>query len=457
VAYDNNGLYPYWWYFRNYPNHRYFADKPTRDLKEVPLIIASSENYSKLDSIVKDNYIYYDYIRLWWPNQDYFNLTWDRIWHAVSDPNMRTALFKIWLNRDYTLYASLTGSKTLTIENWQPSDRMRFYIRKDIIAQIWNYGASPAVQVAEEVDPYVGKLIQLYPDKTIGMNGIEPGQLNQPRGIAIAPDGSIYVADSRNHRIQHFSPDGQLLHFWGSPTDHNKNDPQPGTFDEPWGVAVGLDGSVYVADTWNYRIQKFTADGKFLKMWGYSGQGTDPMLLYGPRGIVVDSANRVLVTDTGNKRVIIYSAEGEYITQFGSPGMEAGQLDEPVGIAIAPDGLIAIADTWNQRVQVFKPDVQGLMFYPLNQWEVYGWFSTSLENKPFIAVNSKGEIFITDPEGYRVLQFTAEGEFIRGWGEYSPGTDGFGSPSGIAVDADDGVWVSDAANHVLLHFTLPEQ
>ncbi len=194
VAYDNDALYPYWWYLRDYPNKVWYTDKPTRDLANDPLIIAGDSTSGKLAPIVKDNYIDFEYMRLWWPMQDYFNLNWDRIWGAIRDPQMRQALFDIWLNRDYTLYAQVTNNQSLTLENWEPSSRMHFYVRKDIAAQIWNYGVAPAANVVQETDPYVKGLTTIQPQFVIGQPG-DATQMQAPRGVAAAPDGSAYVAD----------------------------------------------------------------------------------------------------------------------------------------------------------------------------------------------------------------------------------------------------------------------
>jgi predicted membrane-bound mannosyltransferase/DNA-binding beta-propeller fold protein YncE len=458
VAYDNDGLYPYWWYLRDYPNHRWFTDKPTRDLREVPMIISGEGNFSKLDSIVKDNFVQFDYMRLWWPNQDYFDLTWERVANAFNDPQMRNALFQIWLNRDYTSYAEVTGNKSLTLETWQPSSRMRLYVRKDIVAQIWNYGATPALPTEVEIDPYEGKIVDRIPGLAFGFFGIEQGQFNAPRGAAAAPDGSLYVADSRNHRIQHFTKSGELLNSWGSYGDANAGQAAGGLFNEPWDVTVGPDGDVYVADTWNHRVQKFTADGQFITMWGYYGTGETIEAMWGPRSIAVDNQGTVFVTDTGNKRVVVFDQDGNAITEFGSAGMEMGDLDEPVGIALDKDGNIYIADTWNLRVQVFGRGSGEHDYIPLRAWDVDGWLGQSLENKPYITVDGeRGYVFVTDPDGYRILQFDLEGNFIEGWGDYSPDTDGFGLPSGISAGPSGGLWVSDSANNRLLYFEIQSQ
>lgn len=455
VAYDNAALYPYWWYFRDYPNKRWFSDKPTRDLQEAAVIIVGETNVAAVEPLVRDDYIMFQYMRLWWPNQDYFNLTWQRLWQDISDPKRRAAIFDIWLNRDYKRYAALTGSQTLTLENWDPADRMRMYVRKDIAAQIWEYGAQP-VQNVPEPDPYAEQMFNYAPDLVVGQPG-DAVQFNAPRGIAVAPDGTLYVADSRNHRVLHLDAQGGLLQVWGSFAETTQAGAAPaGTFNEPWGIAVGLDGSVYVADTWNHRIQHFTADGMFINMWGTFGQASSSSAFWGPRGVAIDEAGRVLVTDTGNKRVLVFSPNGDYITQFGEVGMKLGAFDEPVGLAVAPSGLVFVADTWNHRVQTFSAGGNGL-YLPVMEWPVKGWEGQSLENKPFLALGKDSTVFVTDPENYRVLQFQPDGKFLRGWGQYSTLPDGFGLPSGVAVDGDGRVWVTDAANNLLLRFSLPQQ
>jgi len=452
VAYDNETTYPYWWYLRNYSNLDYFGTTPSRAQRDAPIILVGEGNYGKVEPVVGQAYNKYDYIRIWWPNQDYYDLTWDRIVDAITDPQMRAALFQIWLNRDYSLYSQLTG-KDMSLGNWSPSNRMRLYIRKDITSQIWNYGVGPS---PEEIiaDPYEGKQIDILADTVIGEYGTQPGQFNRPRGVAVAADGTIYVADTDNHRIQHVDSSGNVLHIWGSFADSNVGEAPGGTFYEPWGIDVGPDGSVYVADTWNHRIQKFTPDGIFLNSWGYFGQAESIYAMWGPRDVHVDQDGKVFVSDTGNKRILVFDQSGNAITEFGQAGYALGEFDEPVGIAASDTGRLFVADTWNQRIQEFIPAAED-EYQAVNSWDVVGWYGQSLDNKPFIATNSKDHLFATDPDAYRVLVFSLEGEIIGYFGDLSTGVDGFELVGGIAADSEDGVWVSDSGNSRLMHFTLP--
>ncbi len=465
VAYDasapDTGVsWPFVWYLRDFTALRSF-DQPTRSLRDAVAVIVDQKNFDKIEPALGDGFYRIDYIRMWWPNQDYFNLNKDRIVDALTNPQIREGIFDIWFNRDYTLYGQATGNTTITLTTWQPADQMRLYVRKDVAAKIWNYGVGPS-QAPVVADPYKAGTVMLAADQIFSGDRFPPLGLNAPRAIAAGLNNDLYVADSRNHRILHISSDGELLQQWGMFGDQLTNGNAPiGFFNEPWGVAVGPDGSVYVTDTWNHRVQKFTADGKAIKMWGQYGQPVpdDPTTkdsFWGPRGIAVDANGHVYVADTGNKRIVVFDADGNYITEFGTGGFDPGQFDEPVGVAVAHDGMVFVTDTWNQRIQSFTPSEDGTAFLPAAQWDVNGWFGESLDNKPFIAVDSKGNVFVTDPEGYRIIEFTNTGQFVRTWGDFGAGADEIGLAAGVAVDQLGNIWVTDAGNNRILKYTLPQ-
>ncbi len=481
---DTGVSWPFVWYLRDFTNQHSF-DQPTRALRDSTIVIVDSKNFDKIEQALGPGYYRIDYIRMWWPNQDYFSLVTDRqsgpfddaysckgilaffrlfptkdfsrLCSAVLDPNIRAGIIDIWLNRDYSQYAAATGHSDLTLATWQPSDAMRLYIKSDVAEQMWKYGVAPSPQAAQP-DPYAGKTLTLSADQIIDSSSITPA-MNAPRALAFAPDGSFYVADSRNRRILHFGADGSLIQQWGTWSGNDVSSPNPAappsTFNEPWGVAVAPDGSVYVTDTWNYRVQKFTSDGQFLKMWSTFGPAGSQQTFYGPRGITVDAQGHVYVVDTGNKRVVVFDASGNYLTEFGTAGLDPGQFDEPVGITIDPAGIIYITDTWNQRIQTFMPSADGLTFTPLKQWDVVGWNTQSLDNKPFIAVDNKGHVFVTDPDASRVIEYTTDGTLVATWGDYGNTPTTFGIAAGIAVDAAGHVWVTDAGNQRIMRFTLP--
>jgi DNA-binding beta-propeller fold protein YncE len=488
---DTGVSWPVVWYLRDFTNQRSF-DVPTRSLRDAVIIIVDQKNFDKIEAAIGDGYYRFDYIRMWWPNQDYFTLSnprdpampfdenyscrgllgfyrWNKsrdyspICNTLTDPNMRAGIIDIWLNRDFTRYGQALAARNpaentarFTLAQWDPADQMRLYIRKDVASQIWNYGVGPSVSSQAE-DPTLGKIVDLSADAILDATQVHPVSLNAPRGLAFAPDGTLYVADSRNNRILHLDPTGTILHEWGTFGDANvPSAPAPiGTFNEPWGVAVGPDGSVYVTDTWNHRVQKFTATGTPLTMWGQYGLPGTIEGFWGPRGIAVDRNGRVYVADTGNKRIMVFDKNGGYLTEFGSAGLDPGQFDEPVGLAIGNDGIVYVTDTWNQRVQSFIPSEDGLTYTPYRQWDIYGWFGQSVENKPFIAVNAENHVFITDPESYRVMEFTDGGELVRVWGDYGNTLNTFGLTSGIAVDADGHIWVTDPVFNRIMRFTLP--
>jgi DNA-binding beta-propeller fold protein YncE len=454
VAYDNSdgqgdpaSAWPLTWYLRDFTNTRAFGPEGGRELLDYPVIFVSDRNWDRLDPLLRNTYYSFEVNRMWWPMQDYFGLDRARITAALGSPEMRRALYDIWIDRDFTRYAAQTG-QDLSINKWQPSRRMRFYIRRDMAAQLWNYGSTPLV-IEPEVDRYAQGKISLAAARIIDQAPEGGPLLQRPRDVALAPDGSLYVADTGNHRILHLSPQGDLLQAWGSFADGSQSPPAPpGTFNEPWGVAVASDGSVYVADTWNHRVQKFTAQGQHVRSWGYFGQAEAPEAFWGPRSLAVDGRGRVYVTDTGNKRVVVFDQDGVYQTQI-----DAG-FNEPVGIAIDAQGVIYVADTWNQRIAAFQ-EVAERIFAPQTSWQIDGWYGQSLENKPRLAVSPDGRLFASDPEGYRILEFTTDGAFMRTWGEFGSTAEFFTLPGGVAADAQGGVWVVDSGSNRLMYYQPP--
>jgi DNA-binding beta-propeller fold protein YncE len=265
---------------------------------------------------------------------------------------------------------------------------------------------------------------------------------NKLTGLAVAPDGTLFAADAGNHRILHIDDYGKVLGKWGTfASSQEGQTAPPGAFNEPWGVALDPDGSVYVADTWNHRIQKFDSQGEFITSWGEGGTDGAPDHFFGPRGIAISSQGWVLLTDTGNARVLVYDSQGSYKSQIGGKGQSLGQFMEPVGIAVGEADQVFVADSFNQRVQVLALNENGVLT-PQFAWPVQGWKSQSMDHKPFIAV-CRGTVFLTNPEADQVLSYTAQGELLETYNLDDTGSRKGGIASGIACDPEGGVWASD--------------
>lgn len=443
IAYDNEVSWPMTWYLRDYPNQAYFGEQPDRQALDAAVVIAGPKNWKKVEAFLGNRYHRFELIRLWWPLEDYKNLTWQRIPDALFDPAMRSALWEVFWDREYQRYAELTGQALNPPADWPLADKMRVYVQKEVAAQMLSLSLGPTMleDLPEPVDAYAAIQRPMKPSQIVADLG-----LNAPRGMAIGPDGIIYVADTFNSRIVKLDAAGKLLANWGSRTPDGQTPPAPGTFIEPWGVAVDSQGNVYVADTWNHRVQKFNADGSFLLEWGTDGlveEGGERF--WGPRGVAVSTDGQVYLTDTGNKRVVVFDSQGRFLFEFDREG--EGRLDEPVGIAVGPDGRVFIADTWNLRVAVFTAEGEFIL-----SWPVQGWTGDSIDNKPYITVDIQGRVYITDPEGYRVLAFSPSGEPQVAFGQYGPEDDAFGLPLGISIDAAGKIWILDAGNNRLVQY-----
>lgn len=469
VAYDNDSTWPLEWYMRQYPNRVYYGENPTRDAMDSPVVIVGSANEDKVKPYLGDNYTRYRYRLVWWPVEDYKGQTLRRLWdtyvtggpppenpaddtveaqearRAAAAEN-RKKLWNIIFYRHYDDY---------DLNEWPFVHRFYVYIRNDTLNQVWDFQSGPVQAVVASAgpggDPYANKRTEIDAVQVWGSNGTGDGQFTIPRSAAVAPDGSIYVADSGNHRIQVFDSAGNFLMKWGGEGSG------PGQFSEPWGIAVGPDGTVYVADTWNHRVQLFTPTGDYISAFGsFANVQHDaqdqPGTFWGPRDIAVDAQGNVYVTDTGNKRIQKFTADGQFLQTFGGGGIIPGAFEEPVGIDIDNQGNIYVADTWNRRIQKFDSNLN-----PILQWDVVNaWESESVVNKPYLAVDNQNRVFISDPEGYRIIVYDGNtGDVLATWGQYGQDLASFQLPVGVAVDSQNNLLVADSDNNRIMNFAVP--
>ena len=444
VAYGEHGSWPFAWYMVAYPNaYFYGADPNAETLKESPAIIAGSEQWEKVEAIVGNEYLHFDYKFLWWPIQDYYGLTKERLRTALTDPEIRAGLWDIIWKRDYQRYADAKG-KTITLKEWPHRSEFRLYVRRELANEVWSYrlgsqgGTVVAPQPTPPPDPYAQESGAFPLSATLMLPAA------QPRGLTVSTDGTLYVADTANHQIWHLNQQGDLLHRWG------EQGSAPGEFQEPGDLAVDEAGNIYVADTWNHRIQKFDAQGKYLTSWGSYGEylvgdARGNGVFYGPRGIAVGPDEELFVTDTGNKRVQVFDTEGNFLREFGGAGSAPGQLNEPVGIEVSSTGEVYVADTWNERVQTFTAAGEFL-----RQWDVNGWEIANPEVKPHLALDNQQNVYLTDFTHNRILSFDAQGNFLT---SLSGGTLFF--PTGIASSSTGKLYLSDVRSERVLGFELP--
>ncbi len=177
---------------------------------------------------------------------------------------------------------------------------------------------------------------------------IKRGVLGRPTGLAVnAVSDELLVIDSKNDSLLRFSlADLQLLGVIGH------KGVAAGLFNAPTAVTVAPDGSIYVVDTLNDRVQVFTPAGKFIRMFGTVGDA--PGHFSRPKGVAVDNYGNVHVVDALFDNIQIFNKKGQVLLSYGGAGQKPGQLWLPSGIAIDLSGRIYVADTYNHRVEVYE-------------------------------------------------------------------------------------------------------
>ncbi len=290
--------------------------------------------------------------------------------------------------------------------------------------------------------PMAKPLMEHEPGKSMfeGGRGFANGEFQEPRGLCVDSKKRVYVADTRNYRIQVFLSDGTYIGQLGE----RGND--VGQFEEPMDVAVDRADRVYVLDTWNHRVQVFTDKGEYVS--------TIERQFYGPRAIAIDpQTNVVYVSDSGHHVVNVFDRSGEFIGIIGNqsqqPGDAEGEFKGPVGIDVGADGRVVVADTFNDRIQVFDRSGRFLRAWPVG-------FTMEGERgiEAHLAIAPDGRVFVTDPLGARVFVFGPDGEKL-GVSDRAGTGEQFRVPMGITLSPDGCLLVSDLGWNKILKLPLP--
>ena len=203
-----------------------------------------------------------------------------------------------------------------------------------------------------------------------GTPGDGAGKLNAPSGIAHAPDGTLWVVNTLDRRIQNFSTSGQFIRGFQC-----NGGSAPGELNYPWGIAVDpVNGSLIVADWRNDRIQRFSPAGELLQVIDSLGRDLKPMNR--PSGVAVDAHGDIYVADRGNDRVVMFNPRGMFIESFtgAAPMTERGA-----------DKLMANPDMLRWRDHIIDLDREKRFWKPTS-----------------VKVDDQFRVFVVDSARYRL-------------------------------------------------------
>jgi DNA-binding beta-propeller fold protein YncE len=227
-----------------------------------------------------------------------------------------------------------------------------------------------------------------------GGRGNDEGQFDSPTGMCVDGNGNILVADTGNWRIEKFSPTGTFLSIIGAKGSGH------GQLADPNGIAIDRSGNIYVAEIGSkHRIQKLGPDGTFVAEWAPG--------LYGPRRIAIGPDDSIYVDDSGRNRIVKFSPDGQLLTTWGSEGSGDGQFSGFSSVAVEPTtNKVYVADSLNKRIQIF--DSTGKF---LTKWAVPEW-GQPLGFEDLAIDPEKGRLYASSAHTNIILVFDLQGNRI---------------------------------------------
>lgn len=287
--------------------------------------------------------------------------------------------------------------------------------------------------------PPTSKLSDPIPVQVWGKRGNGDGEFSQPRPIAIAPDGFVYIGDASG-RIHKWTRAGKFIKSWRVPSV------QKGEGSE--GLAILKDGNILLADTHYSKLRVYSPEGKLLRSFGNYGKEKGQFLLV--TGVCVDGDGNIYCADYGGAfdRISKWTPAGVLLASWPGHGEGPRQFRRPCGLEISKDGDLLVADIGNHRIQIldrFTGKYKGAFG---KQGRAPGQFTYPYD----VAVAPSGNIYTVEYGAHRVQKWTRDGKFLASFGSPGRAVGQFANPWGIAIDKDENVYVCDTQNHRVQKF-----
>ncbi len=276
-----------------------------------------------------------------------------------------------------------------------------------------------------------------------------PDGITLAYGMGLDPEGNIWVAEGGADRFQIIAPDGTYRDTWGTPGSGEGQFEFLSTasaYGRPYGdIAFDADGNFYVADTGNFRIQKFAPDRTFLQAWG--SKGNDDGQFLAPSGIAIGTDGVVYVGDEARADAQMFTSEGQHLGTIDGTGEAGGEFSVLGGLTVDAAGDLWVADWGGRTIQHFSARGDWL-----DTWGESGSGEGALNNPNDVVVDDQGHVFVVSDYANKLDAFTTDGRFLATVGGSGSDPGEFTDPLGVALGADGVVYISD--NHGVQAFHL---
>ena len=327
-----------------------------------------------------------------------------------------------------------------------------------------------AVQSVRVVSTYAGD-----GNKANDNGSATAASFNNPYGIAVAPDGRLFVSDQDGHQIRLIDPTGSTVSTYagsaGSPGTNIGATGVPAQFRQPTGlVLIPVSNSLYVADRGNHCIRlaipsSLTHAGTAAELSGECGDA-NASLFSEPRGVAVNTTNAsVFVADSNNHRIRLLTNNGDITSNYAGDGISGfadgstatARFNTPVDVALAPDGRLFVADSNNHRIRVISADGTVSTYAgDGNRGNRNGSsaLAARFDTPSGLALAEDGRLFVVDRNNHSIRVISADGNTVSTYaGDGSSGMNNafgdaarFDNPLNAAIHADGRLFVTDSAN-----------